>query len=136
MRRGVHLPAVSPEAVHQPPVVLLLARTTDLEKARHGGGQRPMRDVDSPSLPGRRVVLLPDTTARGGRADAPPPRGRLKPCRIGIARANVPFDGDQRLTPRGVPPASWVAMVHLGSRQRAPNSPNRGMEPTSGRADH
>ena len=136
MRRGVHFPAVSPEAVHQRAVVLFLARTMDVEKVRHGGGQRPIEDVDPTGLPGHRAVLLPDTTARGGYADAPPPRGRFEPCRIEIARADVRFDGDRRLTPRGFPPASWVAMVNLRSRQRAPNSPNRSIEPTGGRADY
>lgn len=125
---GVHLPAVLPEAAHQPSVVLVLTNTGDIQEVRIGRVHRPMGSVEPVGPPGSRAVLLLDTIARGARADASPPRDRLEPYSVGVVRADVGFYGDRQLTPPAVPSTLREAMSHIsvpGSGLRTARTPVR-----------
>ena len=133
MRCGVHIYVAFHEEFHQPRVELYFNRAADMEKIRTGDGQRPKWEVKPTRPLSRPVVLLLDATARGGRTNSSPPRDRLEPCRVGKFHIDVGFDGDRPLTPRGVPPTSRHAMIHISPGQHTADGSQPGTEPTGRR---
>ena len=130
VRPGVHVPAEPVEETEQPRVVLLLTRTAELQEIRAGVGYRPMRPVEPTSPPRGLAVFLTNSTARGGRADAPPPRHGPKPGGGGEGRTDVGLDGHRRLPLARVPTTPRRPVVQGVPWQHGLDRAHPGSEPT------